>query len=371
MMKLSVSNFPMAGDDLTASGIVGLARVAEESGVDRLCIADYPFHEDCTVVMMACLAATSRLEVESLVTSPFRRAPDVTACAFATLAELSEGRAILGVGRGGGAAETWVAPWGFERPHALDAVAEFVAICRSMWAGAVPPFEGQVLHTSGRRFDFTPRFAVPILIAARGPKMLHLAGAVADIVHLALPYLDAPVIAENLAAVEEGIALSGRAVRPEIDLTVALSIDEDEGVAFENAKSVAAIGVQWASGAEKDLRAVPHGQDARSATRDVGVESVFVTDLASRWNAFSDDPLPADLAARMGPEIVDRFVVTGTPAQCGNKIARLLADFPQVTGLRLKLPKAPGPDSFSRYASMVRLAGSLHEHLQPLVSPSP
>jgi alkanesulfonate monooxygenase SsuD/methylene tetrahydromethanopterin reductase-like flavin-dependent oxidoreductase (luciferase family) len=71
-MKLSISNFPMAGDDLSAGGIVELARTAEEAGVDRLCIADYPFHEDCTVLMMACLAATASLEVESLVTTPFR-----------------------------------------------------------------------------------------------------------------------------------------------------------------------------------------------------------------------------------------------------------------------------------------------------------
>ncbi|HWD25403.1 MAG TPA: LLM class flavin-dependent oxidoreductase, partial [Acidimicrobiales bacterium] len=149
-MKLSISNFPMAGDDLTAGGVVELARIAERSGVDRLCIADYPFHEDCTVLMMACLAATDSLEVESLVTSPFRRAADVTASAFATLAELSGGRAILGVGRGGGAAETWVEPWGFERPRALAAMEEFVTICRTMWTGGTPPFVGTVLHTSGR-----------------------------------------------------------------------------------------------------------------------------------------------------------------------------------------------------------------------------
>jgi hypothetical protein len=32
-----------------------------------------------------------------------------------------------------------------------------------MWSGGTPPFEGSVLHTSGRPLDFTPSFPVPIL----------------------------------------------------------------------------------------------------------------------------------------------------------------------------------------------------------------
>lgn len=362
-MKLSISNFPTAGDDLSASGIVELARVAEEAGVDRLCIADLPYHEDFTVLMMACLAATSRLEVESLVTSPYRRAADATACAFATLAELSGGRAILGVGRGGGAAETWVAPWGFDRPDALEAMDEFIRICRAMWSGATPDFEYKVLHTSGRPLDFPLSARVPILIAARGPKMLKLAASQADIVHLALPYLDEDVIEANLAVVRDGIATSGRAEPPEVDLTVALSIDEDEERARAAAKSVAAVALLWTTNSERDLRDVPHGTSARARAHAVPVDAGLLADLGSRWNAFSDEPLPADLAARIDDSLVERFVVAGTPEQCGMRLADLLGRHRGISGLRFKLPKAPGPGSLERYARMTRLTGSLREHL--------
>jgi 5,10-methylenetetrahydromethanopterin reductase len=367
-VKLSISNFPMAGDDLSAPEIVELGRIAEGAGIDRLCIADYPFHEDCTVLMMACLAGTTSLEVESLVTSPFRRAPDVTACAFATLAELSGGRAILGVGRGGGAAETWVAPWGWQRPHALEAMAEFVEICRTMWSGNTPPMEGSILHTSGRPMDFAPSFNVPVLIAAKGPKMLRLAGSLADIVHLALPFLDEEVIRENIDTVLDAVETSGRSTPPEIDLTVAISIDEDEEVARLAARPVAAIGLQWTTNTEQDLTNAPHGRDPRFQAREVAVDPAFVAELATRWNAFSNEPLPADLAARMDDELVDRFVVAGTPDQCGQKIAELLERCPGVTGLRLKFTKAPGPGSLAKYAEMARLAGSIRGFVEPVGS---
>ena len=132
-MKLTVSDFPGKGYGPDARQIVELARITEDVGIERFGVSDYPFREDCTTLMAACLQATSRLELESLVTTPFRRAPDLTACAWATMAALSEGRAILGVGKGGGAADTYSPPWGWERPAPLASVREMVEICRTMW----------------------------------------------------------------------------------------------------------------------------------------------------------------------------------------------------------------------------------------------
>ena len=99
-MKFTFSNLPATGWTLPAGRIVDLARLAEEVGFDRFAVADLPYHYDCMTVMTACLLGTSRLEVESLVTNPYTRDPGLIAATFATLADLSGGRAILGIGGG-------------------------------------------------------------------------------------------------------------------------------------------------------------------------------------------------------------------------------------------------------------------------------
>src|SRR2546427_1507263 len=100
-MRFTFSNLPATGWTLPAARIVDLARRAEEVGFDRFAVADLPYHYDCMTVMAACLLGTSRLAVESLVTNPYTRDPGLTAATFATLADLSSGRAILGIGGGG------------------------------------------------------------------------------------------------------------------------------------------------------------------------------------------------------------------------------------------------------------------------------
>src|SRR5579862_3413047 len=209
-MKLTVSDFPGKGFGPDGPQMVELARLAEALGIDRFGVSDYPFRHDCTTLMTACLAATTTLELESLVTTPFRRAPDLTALAWATMSELSGGRAILGLGKGGGAADTWTSPWGWERPAARPSIREMVDICRTLFAGGTPPLEGKILHTSGRPLDFDPRYPVPILIAARGRQMLAVAAELADIVHIATPFLGTGYMSADVEHVHAAAEAAGR-----------------------------------------------------------------------------------------------------------------------------------------------------------------
>jgi 5,10-methylenetetrahydromethanopterin reductase len=363
-LKITTSDFPAKGNELRASEIVELARIAESAGVDRLGITDFPFHEDCIALMAACLSATNRLEVESLVTSPFRRAPDVAACTFATLSELSGGRAILGVGRGGGMAETWVEPWGFERPRALWAVERFVEICRMMWAGEAAPGPESGLNTTGRRLEFLPSWPVPVLLAARGPRMLDVAGRVADIAHIALPFLSVDYMNDNIAIVKSAARRAGRVDDAlEVDMTIALSVSEDRSFAREAAKLTAAVGILWVANAERPVHGDVGFADERGTPKDFAVAAEVVDGIAGRWNMWTGEPLPADIAARIDEETVDTFVVAGTPDECAARLRRLLAEVPAITGVRFKLPPLTGPDSFARFSEMVRLCGELRPAL--------
>lgn len=377
-MRLTVSDFPAKGNDLRADQIVQLARVAEAAGVDRLGITDFPFHPECISVMAGCLSATERLEVESLVTSPFRRAPDVAACTFATLSDLSGGRAILGVGRGGGMAETWVEPWGFKRPRGLWAVERFAEICRAMWRGEPAPGPESGLNTTGRRLELLPRHKIPILIAARGPKMLDVAGRVADIAHLALPFLGVEYMNANVSIVDDAATGAGRPAEDlEIDMTVALSVSEDGDYAREAAKLTAAVGILWVANAERPVLGDLGFADERGTPREFNVDPEVVEAIAGRWNMWSGEPLPADIASRIDDEVVEAFVVAGTPEQCAARLETLVRGLPRVTGLRFKLPPLTGPSSFTRFSEMVRLSGELRSavdrgaaHRVPAVEPS-
>src|SRR5258708_9238296 len=89
--------------------------------------------------MTACLQATTRLEVESLVTDPYVRHPSLTAVALATMDELSNGRAIMGIG--GGLEPPAVL--GAARPPPPPAGAAYHETPGRQWAGREAPLAGQ------------------------------------------------------------------------------------------------------------------------------------------------------------------------------------------------------------------------------------
>ena len=79
-----------------------LAVRAEELGFSRCWVNDEGLAtRDVYVTMAAILRSTERLVVGPGVTNAYTRHPGQTAAAIATLAEMSSGRAFLGLGAGG------------------------------------------------------------------------------------------------------------------------------------------------------------------------------------------------------------------------------------------------------------------------------
>ena len=87
--------FPMPGNSERA------ARSAEDHGWDGLYFADTQcLSGDIYSAMCLAAKATSRLKVGTSVTNPVTRLPAVTASAITTVQVESDGRAVLGIGRG-------------------------------------------------------------------------------------------------------------------------------------------------------------------------------------------------------------------------------------------------------------------------------
>ncbi|MDE0333791.1 MAG: LLM class flavin-dependent oxidoreductase [Defluviicoccus sp.] len=184
-----------------AREIVAQARAAEAGGAKTLWIATHLFLRDPVALAGAALAATERLEVALMALSPFSIHPVYAAMTAATLDELYPGRVVLslGVGAPGDLDAAGIAA---ERP--LARIAESVEICRRLYAGETLDHNGEIYRLGGRGLINAPR-DIPIVLAASGPRMLALAGRIADGVLLSTT-VSVPFVRQCIARLGDGDA---------------------------------------------------------------------------------------------------------------------------------------------------------------------
>ena len=326
---------------------VDLARHYEQAGIDRFGVADWRYYPDLYVHMTACLMATERLQLESLVTDPFVRHPTLTALAHATMDDLSRGRVVLGLG--GGLEQP--AFWPAERAHPLDAVRDAALICRRLFRGEEVTHRGRVISVERAKLNFRPfRADLPILIAARGKRMIELAGEIADIVHLAAFFVNVTHRREELEHVAAGAARGGRAMRSfEIDTSIPCSVSDDRAAARHAAKRPAAQGILWMAGAEKYSR---QRSDWQRPTEFAVPEHVIAA--LAKWDFWTQPYLAPELADLISDDVLDQFAIAGTPEECAQRIRELHAALPDVTGVRLYALPPPSDSWFDGYVEMSR-----------------
>jgi len=159
-------------NDLPVADYVALARTAEAAGFAQFWVSNDLFLRSVPVILTAVAQATTRIEIGTCVVNPYTIHPAEIAMLAATLDEVSGGRFNLGIASGGSELLKWVniAP---ERPLAAmrRAIAQINAILSAAAAEAWAP---------EAYLRFAPQRRVPIYLGAMGPKMLGLAGEVAD-----------------------------------------------------------------------------------------------------------------------------------------------------------------------------------------------
>jgi 5,10-methylenetetrahydromethanopterin reductase len=152
------------------------ARAAEEGGATTLWIACHLFLRDPVTTAALALAATKKIKVALMAMSPYSTHPVYIAMAAASLEERYPGRVILCLGAG---APADLKAAGIDSPKPLVAIGEAVTICRQLFAGEMPDFQGRMFKVAGRRLANGGR-AIPIVLAASRPNMLKLAGRQTD-----------------------------------------------------------------------------------------------------------------------------------------------------------------------------------------------
>ena len=171
-----MSDYGVSIDGFTpASAIADQARAAEAGGARTLWIATHLFLRDPVALAGAALAATKSLRVGLMAMSPYSIHPVYAAMAAATLAELYPGRVVLSLGVG---APADLDAAGIEAPRPLGTLRDSISVCRALFAGETAS-DGAEFRIDGRALANAP-CDVPIVLAASGPKMLALAGEIAD-----------------------------------------------------------------------------------------------------------------------------------------------------------------------------------------------
>ncbi len=157
--------------------VVDYAARAEEAGFASVWIPEITFG-DAFVPATAAATRTERLVLATGVVGIWARSPLTTAMTAASLYDVSDGRLVLGLGL---QSRSYVDGWHgatYERP--LRAMREYLTIVRGILSGETVTHEGEIFSIRGFALTMPPAGKVPIYMAAVGPKMIQLAGELAD-----------------------------------------------------------------------------------------------------------------------------------------------------------------------------------------------
>jgi alkanesulfonate monooxygenase SsuD/methylene tetrahydromethanopterin reductase-like flavin-dependent oxidoreductase (luciferase family) len=165
--------------------VVEIARAAENAGFDNISFSDRPPENNIEGWTMATAVAamTSRIRVtHSTLNVPYRY-PGLLAKMAASLDVITGGdRLILTLGAGGqeSHATSFGMAWGTPGER-VDGLADTINIMRGMWAEESFSYVGKRYSVSEAALLPKPVAGpIPILIGAGGPRMLKLAGSLAD-----------------------------------------------------------------------------------------------------------------------------------------------------------------------------------------------
>lgn len=278
--------------------MVALARAAESAGIRSVWMAEHMGYRESVATAMGLLAATQEVSVVPVAVSPYARHVLIHAMAGATLAEAAPGRVkwCLGMGNPMALGEMGIQP---RRPVAAHR--EFVAALRALWAGEALQREGEAVVLRGARMGFRPSTPIPILLAAMGPKMLELAGELADGVILSAG-LSHAFMKHSLASVAAGARRAGRSPADlEIVGFVVAATSRDHAEAVEAARGILAY----------LFRSKFIAENIRFTGTRIDLEAL--ADAASRrdWDAAK---------RHVTEEIVHAYAVAGTPEECRRRL---------------------------------------------------
>jgi 5,10-methylenetetrahydromethanopterin reductase len=312
--------------------IGALAERAEDLGFEALWVID------SHLVMgdvYACLAVagmqTSKIRLGTGVTNPRTRHLTVTANAIASIDDLTDGRAMLGVGSGDSA----VQPLGMKAARIAE-LGEFLADARRLLDG-----EEIEIADAGVRIARS-RPGVPIFLAATQPRMLRLAATVADGIVL-LGFADPEVIEWQMGHIARGLEETGRSWDDiTIDYWATISVRDDRAQALDDVRSWSAGQARWLN----NWKDVPPPLQGFADEARVAAEAYDFGEHLS-------------LRARHTTSVSDEFVrvaaIAGNPDDCRGRLKEI-SSHPRVSRVTLTLLSGGRTERLETLAKLAEIA---------------
>lgn len=281
-----------------------LAKKAEDLGYDSLWVTETRLARDAVSVLGAMAAVTKRIRLGTCIVNSWTRGPALMAMTFATLDNLAPGRVNLGLGA------YWdPLAWkqGIDRKKPLSQMREYIEVLRRLLAledGVT--HESELIQVRDLTLDLghgDPRVPpdVKIFIGPTGPKMMELAGEVADGA-LINGMLSPSYAARSLDRMAAGAARTGRTLNDIEKLQlVNIAMDADRGKALFDAKRLV---TQY-------LGQQPHFAEAWEFPEDRLAE---IKQVMGGW-----PPSPGGVENAMAlvdDEMVADLIAYGTPDEC-------------------------------------------------------
>ena len=306
-------------------GIRRIATDLEESGWDGLCVVDSQnLSGDAYVALAIAAISTERIGLGTAVTNSVTRLAAATAAGIASVDRASDGRAILGIGRGDSA----LAHLGLA-PARLNQFETYVRHLQTYLRGNAVPFDeieipdsvapgvaklGMADGPKESRMEWLASGRkVPVEVAASGPKVIEIAALHADRIMFTLG-ADEDRIAWGIriareARMKAGLDPDGVAFGAYINCACGENMDRNRDLVRGGLATFARFSVMhgrpngpMSDAAENALRKLHEMYDMRMHTKDDSRQ-----------------------AMALPPEFIDYFAIVGNPEDCLRRLTRLTA----------------------------------------------
>jgi probable F420-dependent oxidoreductase len=286
--------------------LIELIGLAERQGFDYGWTYDsHVLWQESTPTLALAAAATERIRLGHMVTNPGTREPTVLASAYATLHDISDGRMVMGIGRGDSARR-----YINQKPVPVARFEEALRMIKPFMNGEKVQWNNTEIELAWARKELPE---IEMHVAGYGPRVLGVAGRLGDGVIIQLA--DPDIIQWTMGTARKAAEEAGRDPAALKCIVCAPShISGDLAAARDQVRWFPAM----VSNHVKDLIA-RYGADGsvvpQALTDYVPSETNYDYDEHSRAGAKH--------GAFVSDEICDRFCVLGTPEQAIEKLAEL------------------------------------------------
>jgi probable F420-dependent oxidoreductase len=288
--------------DISVERIVALTQQAEEAGFEYGWIFDsHVLWKEPYPLLTLMANRTRKIRLGTCVTNPAVRDLTVTASLFATLNLISGGRMELGIGRGDSSRRVLG-----KKPVTPKELEHAVTTFRDLTSGHEVQYDGQPTKIGWATG------APPVWIAGYGPKVLSMAGRIAD--GIILQFADPDLISWCLGFVQQGAREAGRDPKTiEVMAAAPVWVSDDLAVARQR--------VRWFPALVSN-----HVVDLISRYKAEELPPALTSYVGNRpgYDYQHHCEVDSDNAEFVSDEVVDRFCLVG-PAESHRKKLQALA----------------------------------------------